>query len=92
MSAINIACWLAGVALIVIGYTRARGPWSRYQALREQQANVDRYEAWRGGVRTHEDGPTGASVAIAEYRRQAQIAGLIAIAGVVLIFVGFLIR
>ncbi len=92
MSAINIACWLAGIALVVIGYTRARGPWSRYQALREQQANLDRYEAWRGGVRTHEDGPTGASVAMAEYRRQARIAGLIAIAGAVLIFLGFLIR
>ncbi len=92
MSVINIACWLAGIALVVIGYTRARGPWSRYQALREQQANLDRYEAWRGGVRTHEDGPTGASVAMAEYRRRARIAGLIAVAGAVLIFLGFLIR
>jgi uncharacterized membrane protein len=84
--------WLIGVALVAIGYTRARVPWSRYQALREQQANVARYEAWRGGLRTTEDGPTGASVAMAQLRRQAQAAGLIAIIGFALIFVGFLLR
>jgi hypothetical protein len=92
VNAINIVCWVAGVALVIIGYTRARGPWSRYQTLREQQSNVERYQAWRGGVRTTDDGPTGASVAMAEFRRQAQIAGLIAVAGVVLIFLGFFIR
>jgi uncharacterized membrane protein len=84
--------WLIGVALVAVGYRRARGPWSRYQELREQQANVARYEAWRGGLRTTEDGPTGASVAMAQLRRQAQAAGLIAIVGFVLIFVGFLLR
>ena len=92
MSTANIALWLAGAALIAIGYVRARGPWSRYRALREQQANIDRYESWRGGLRSENDGPTGASVAMAEFRRQAQIAGLVAIAGFVLVFLGFLIR
>ena len=92
MSAANIALWLAGVALIAVGYLRARGPWSRYRGLREQQANIDRYESWRGGLRSENDGPTGASVAMAEFRRQAQVAGLVAIAGFVLVFLGFLIR
>jgi hypothetical protein len=92
VSTTNIVLWLVGAALIAIGYVRARGPWSRYRALREQQANIDRYEAWRGGLRTENEGPTGASVMMAEARRQAQIAGLIAIAGFVLVFVGFLIR
>ena len=92
MSAANIALWLAGVALIAIGYLRARGPWSRYRGLREQQANIDRYESWRGGLRSENDGPTGASVAMAEFRRQAQVGGLVAIAGFVLVFLGFLIR
>ena len=59
--------------------------------LREQDANIARYESWRGGVR-NEAGPTGASVAMAMLRRQAQLAGLIAVAGFVLVFVGFLIR
>jgi hypothetical protein len=81
--------WLLGVALVAIGYARARVPWARYEALREQQANVARYEAWRGGLRTQDASPTGASVAMAALRRQAQVAGLIAIAGFVLIFLGF---
>jgi hypothetical protein len=38
------------------------------------------------------DGPTGASVAMADARRQAQIAGLIVIAGVVVFAVGFMVR
>lgn len=92
MTTANIVLWLAGAALIAVGYIRARGPWTRYRVLREQQANVDRYEAWRGGLRTESEGPTGASVMMAEARRQAQIAGLVAIVGFVLVFVGFLIR
>jgi hypothetical protein len=87
---LNIALWLGGVALIAIGYTRARRPWARYKELRAQDANVARYESWRGGVRN--DGTTGASVAMGVLRRQAQIGGAIAIVGVVLVFLGFLIR
>jgi hypothetical protein len=87
---LNIALWLGGVALIAAGYARARGPWSRYQALREQDANVARYEAWRGGTR--DDGTTGASVAMAILRRQARTGGAIALLGFVLVFTGFLIR
>jgi hypothetical protein len=90
MDLVNVVLWIAGVALIAIGYSRARGPWSRYQALKEQDANVARYEKWRGGVR--DETTTGASVAMAVLRRQAQTAGAIAIAGVVLVFLGFLIR
>ncbi len=90
MGPLNLLLWAAGIVLVVVGTTRARGPWSRYQALKEQDANVARYEAWRGGLR--DDGETGASIAMQVLRRQAQRAGLIAIAGVVLIFLGFLIR
>lgn len=90
MSALNVALWVAGAVLIVIGYTRARGPWSRYQALKAQDQNVARYEAWRGGVR--DEGTTGASVAMAILRRQAQTAGLIAVAGLVVVFLGFFVR
>ena len=92
MEPLNLGLWLVGVALVVIGYRRARGPWSRYQALKEQDANVARYEAWRGGVRGEHAGATGASVAMAMLRRQAQMAGAIAVAGVVLVFLGFFVR
>jgi hypothetical protein len=87
---LNVALWVGGIVLIAIGYTRARGPWSRYQALKAQDANVARYGAWRGGIR--DDGSTGASVAMAILRRQAQVGGAIAIVGFVLVFLGFLVR
>lgn len=90
MGTVNLLLWGAGIALIVLGYTQARGPWNRYQALKEQDANVSRYEAWRGGVRDRST--TGASVAMDMARRDARLWGLVAIVGVVLVFAGFAIR
>ena len=87
----NIVLWFAGIALIAVGYRRFRGPWSRYQALKEQDANATRYNAWRGGVRD-DPSTTGASVAMAILRRQTQIAVGIIVAGFVLVFLGFLIK
>ena len=91
MGILNLLLWAGGIALIAVGYTRARGPYARYQALKDQDANVARYEAWRGGVRDS-GGPTGASVAMAMLRRQAQIGALIAVVGFVLVFAGFAVR
>jgi hypothetical protein len=79
-----------GVVLVAIGYQRARLPWARYQELKAQDQNVARYESWRGGVRDH--GTTGASIAMAMLRRQAQRGGLIAVAGFVCVFAGLSIR
>jgi hypothetical protein len=90
MGPINLLLWGVGVVLVIVGYTRAKGPWSRYQALKEQDANVARYESWRGGVR--DDGRSGASVAMDVLRRQAQRAAAIAVVGFVLVFLGFLVR
>jgi len=91
MGIVNVVLWVAGIALLVLGYQRARGPWARYQALKEEDANAARYNAWRGGVRS-DDGSTGASVAMAILRRQAQTAGAIGAVGIVLIVLGFLIK
>jgi hypothetical protein len=90
MGPLNLALWGLGVVLIALGYLRARGPWSRYQALKAQDANVARYEAWRGGLRS--DTNTGASVAMEILRRQAQIGAVIAVVGFVLVFAGFAIK
>ena len=87
---INVILWVAGIALIAVGYRRMRAPWSRYQALKEQDANAERYNAWRGGIR--DEGTTGASVAMQILRRQAQMAGLIVLAGFVLVFLGFFLK
>ena len=90
MGLVNLALIAVGVVLIVVGAIRARAPYQRYIVLREQDANVARYEAWRGGSRP--DSKTGASVAMAMLRRQAQIGGAIVIAGVVLVVLGFVVR
>ena len=89
MGLLNLGLLVAGVALIIVGTVRARAPYQRYMALKDQDANIARYEAWRGGVRS--DSTTGASVAMQVLRRQAQIGAGIAIAGVVLVIVSFLI-
>jgi hypothetical protein len=91
MGAINLACWVLGIVLIVAGYLRAKGPWARYQQLKAQEANLARYEGWRG-TRLRDDGPSAASIMAAELRRRAQIGGLILIAGFVLVFVGFAVH
>jgi hypothetical protein len=91
MSAVNLVLWGIGVVLIAVGYLRARGPWRRYQALKSQEANLARYEGWRG-TRLRDDGPSAADLMAAELRRQAQVAGLVAIAGFVLVFVGFAVH
>ena len=88
---VNVVLWVVGIALIAFGYSRARGPWTRYQALKDEDANAARYSAWRGGVRD-DPSTTGASVAMQILRRQAQTAAGIAIAGVVIVFFGFLIK
>ena len=89
MGLLNLGLLVAGVALIIVGTIRARAPYQRYMALKDQDANIARYEAWRGGVRS--DTTTGASVAMQVLRRQAQIGAGIAIAGIVLVVVSFLI-
>jgi hypothetical protein len=59
-------------------------------ALKEQDANIARYEAWRGGLRS--ESKSGASVAMDVLRRQAQIGAGIAIGGIVLVVAAFLMR
>ena len=91
MGAINLVLWGAGVILIALGYVRARAPWRRYQALKAQEANIARYEGWRG-TRLRDDGPSAADFLAVELRRQAQIWAGVAILGLVLVFVGFAIH
>jgi hypothetical protein len=81
--------WLGGIVLIAVGYVRVRAPWARYQALKAEDANIARYEAWRGGVRS--EGKTGASVAMEILRRQVRVAATFIVIGFVLVLVGFLL-
>ena len=87
---LNIVLWVGGIALIAFGYTRAKGPWDRYQHLKQQDANIARYESWRGGAR--DTSTSGASIAMEMFRRQARTGAAIALVGFVLVFLGFLVR
>jgi uncharacterized membrane protein len=89
MSLLGIALIALGVAAMAGGYARARGPWARYQALKAQEANIARYESWRGGLR--ETGPTGASVAIDFARKQARNGAIVMAAGFAVTILGFLV-
>ena len=90
MAAVNGVLILGGAILVVIGLSRARGPWERYRALKAQDENIARYEAWRGGLR--EESKTGASVAMEILQRQARMGALVAVFGAVLVVVGLLVR
>ena len=90
MGSLNLVAVTAGLVLVIAGWGRARGPWVRYQALRDQDRNVARYEAWRGGVRDRST--TGASVAMAILRRQILIGAGIALAGLALVIAAFAVR
>jgi hypothetical protein len=84
---INVVLWSAASLVVA---QRAAGR-SRYQALKEEDANAERYAAWRGGVRGAGE-TTGASVAMQILQRQARIGAGIAVAGLVLVLLGFLIK
>jgi hypothetical protein len=90
MGPLNLVLWISGAVLVAVGYRRARGPWARYPALKEQDANIARYDAWRGGIR--DSGQTGASVAMEILRRQARLGALVAGVGIVLVIAGFALR
>jgi hypothetical protein len=90
MSGINAVLIGGGIVLIGVGLARARRPWARYRELRAEDANIARYEAWRGGLR--DEGKTGASVAMEILQRQARLGALVAAFGVVLVVAGLLVR
>ena len=89
MGALNLALIAIGVIAMAFGYSRARGPWGRYQALKAQEANIARYESWRGGVR--DTGTTGASVAMQLARSQARTGAIIMAVGFAITIAGFLL-
>jgi hypothetical protein len=89
MPILNLVLIGVGVLAMGIGYARARGPWQRYQSLKAQEANIARYESWRGGPR--ESGPTGASVAMDLARKDARNGAILMAAGFGLTILGFLL-
>jgi hypothetical protein len=90
MGLLNFALIALGVVAMAVGYSRARGPWARYQALKAQDENIARYESWRGGLR--DSGTTGASIAMELLRKQARDGAVVMAAGFAIVIVGFLVH
>jgi hypothetical protein len=90
MGILNFILIALGIASMAFGYRRARGPWARYQALKAEDANIARYESWRGGLR--DSGTTGASVAMELLRKQARDGAVMAAAGIAFVVLGLLVH
>jgi hypothetical protein len=88
MTPAAIILLVVGIGLIVVGYLRTRAPYSRLRALRAQDQNVARYNAWRGGVRDEQpDSATGA-----ELQRQVRLGAGLGLIGIAAIFTALVMR
>ncbi|MDQ3553469.1 MAG: hypothetical protein M3395_03540 [Chloroflexota bacterium] len=90
---LNLALWIGGSVLLAVGVMRIRGPLARYRELQATEANLRRYDSWRGGHRTAVDtGTTGADIMRAQLRSTAIRWGAVIAAGIALIVAGFVVR
>jgi hypothetical protein len=90
---VNLALLGIGIAVMAYGIARVRGPYRRLASLQATDENLRRYEDWRGGRRRLDaPGETGADVMRQVLRDQVRRWGLVAAAGLLLVFLGFFIR
>jgi len=93
MEMLGLVLIIGGTAAIIVAALQMRGPLATVRRLDETQANLERYETWRGkrtGVEA--DGPTGADEMRAQMRRRLTLWGVVIGAGVVSIVVGLVVR
>lgn len=89
MDVLGIVLIAGGIVAIVVAVLQMRGPLATIRRLDETQANIERYESWRGkqtGVQA--DGPTGADVMRSQMRQRLVLWGVIAGAGVLSVVLG----
>jgi len=89
---LNVALWLVGVVMLVLGVWRIRAPLARMTELDRLAENAKRYDSWRGNRASDGDGTTGADVMREMLRRQVVVWGVVAAIGVALIVAGFAVR
>src|SRR6187399_569058 len=89
---LNILLWLGGVALIVVGAFQIRAPLARYRGLQATEANLRRYDDWRGTRLVDDSERTGADEMKDYLRDRVRLWGGVIVVGVVLVVLGFIIR
>jgi hypothetical protein len=83
----------AGVVGLALGLLRIRAPLEHIRRLDETQANLDRYEAWRGrSTDVETDAPTGADEMRSLLRRRVAGWGIVCVVAVAAIVAGLLVR
>jgi hypothetical protein len=93
MTTLGIVVAILGAVAIVIGLVRIRAPLAHIRRLDDTQANLDRYEAWRGRSTDVEiDGPTGADEMRELLRRRVVGWGIVCVAGFAALVVGLMSR
>jgi hypothetical protein len=91
MEVLSLVLVIGGIVVIVVGALQMRGPLATVRRLDETEANLARYETWRGKRSGPQaDGPTGADEMRALMRRRLMLWGVVVGAGVVSVIVGLL--
>lgn len=89
---LNVALWIAGVVLLLLGIWQVRQPLAHYRSLEATQANLRRYDDWRGGRMADDSGRTGADEMRDLLRNRVRLWVGVIIAGIVLLVAGFIVR
>jgi hypothetical protein len=88
----NVLLWVLGVVLIVAGGMLVRGPLDRYRQLQATEANLRRYDEWRGSRLGADGTRTGADEMKDQLRTRIILWGAVVVAGVVALIAGFVVR
>lgn len=90
---LNVILWVAGLAFVAFGIWQVRQPLAHYRSLEATQANLRRYDDWRGSRPLDEAGSrTGADEMRDLLRDRIRLWAVVIIIGVVLLVAGFVIR
>lgn len=91
MNVLSLVLIVGGVAAVIVGVLQIRGPLATIRHLDETEANLARYETWRGKqTGPQADGPTGADEMRLQMRQRVMAWGVVTGAGVVSVLVGLI--
>jgi len=91
VTALGVLFIVVGIALTVVGSLRFARLLRRANELEAQEANLRRYESWRGRRPGTDRGPTSAEIMSRELRRRAFTWLSLDVAGTALIIAGILL-
>lgn len=88
----NVLLWLTGIVLVALGAWQVRAPLARYRSLQATEANLRRYDDWRGSRLVDDSERTGADEMKDLLRDRVRLWGAVIVAGVVAVVAGFLVH